>query len=606
MADGSSFSLLDGNSAANFERNFEVSNSLNINAGVVNVGSNLLVNSGSEITSAIEVSGTGITGGVFKVGSALIEDDVTWTVVNTDTNMTRDNLTDGILLISAGTTNLDHSLQFADLTLENNPEWLLGINGLTNVMEGGRYNLYATYGQLSLEKVFEDYADLEAAMAQLGPIVIADSDLSAYVAATWTDIEGAAADMTEGFVRTPEMANALIGLQGVFADQFKERTRSNLRYKNFGSSTTYTPTGAAGPSEWYDNTVQWMDDHLPKWDAKGAARKAADSAPMPNIEGEPAAVGKAYNSSSAGRTGGYEEFQDELRTRTPGAEPIEVPETYQLWGRGYGSHASQDDTDGHSGYGTTIAGGVVGFDKRFEQMLIGLGGGYARTKVEGNGGNDGDADTVHIMGYWAHNSESFYMDAMVNYAYNDVSTESVSTTGYESDYDAHSVGLSLGIGYGISFLKDKWLLTPEASYLGTYYSRGSYTETSSLSTPFPDKKYDSYDQWSHLTSVGATLSTIGVIESFKTELEFQPEIRVHWLHEFNADMDADSYLMQGGTGDPIMVALQAREEDLIRLGAGVRFSEWGNDTTEFGLDVDGAIGQDYHNIIVSGKFLHRF
>ena len=98
----------------------------------------------------------------------------------------------------------------------------------------------------------------------------------------------------------------------------------------------------------------------------------------------------------------------------------------------------------------------------------------------------------------------------------------------------------------------------------------------------------------------------GVIESFRTELAYKPEFRAHWLHEFNADMDDDSYLMQGGTGDPIAVALQAREEDLIRLGAGVRISRWMDDTTEFGLDIDTAFGGDYYNYIFSGKILHRF
>jgi outer membrane autotransporter protein len=96
-----------------------------------------------------------------------------------------------------------------------------------------------------------------------------------------------------------------------------------------------------------------------------------------------------------------------------------------------------------------------------------------------------------------------------------------------------------------------------------------------------------------------------MIESFNTEMEFQPELRAHWLHEFNADMDNDTYVMTGGV-NTIGASLQAREEDLISVGAGIRFSKWQNDTTEFGLDVDGAFGGDYHNLIVSGKIMHRF
>ena len=88
-------------------------------------------------------------------------------------------------------------------------------------------------------------------------------------------------------------------------------------------------------------------------------------------------------------------------------------------------------------------------------------------------------------------------------------------------------------------------------------------------------------------------------------MSFQPEIRAHWLHEFNADMDKDSYTMQGNV-TPIGIALQAREEDLFKVGAGVRFSKWESDTLEFGLDIDGVFGQDYTAYVLSGKLMHRF
>ena len=88
-------------------------------------------------------------------------------------------------------------------------------------------------------------------------------------------------------------------------------------------------------------------------------------------------------------------------------------------------------------------------------------------------------------------------------------------------------------------------------------------------------------------------------------MEFRPEVRAHWLHEFNADMDNPTYIMEGGTSI-IGVTLQAREENLIKLGTGIRFSKWDSDTLEFGLDLDGAFGQDYAAYIISGKLMHRF
>ena len=606
MDAGSSLVLVEDTAVVDFKRAVSVFGSLDLGLGSV-VASNFSAKAGAQLASDVVADGVGGNkAGAITGQNLTFESGVKWGLIF-DNAIGADEslLTNGIKLAEASGT-LSNDIDAADVRiLANNPDWLKGINGLTNIND----KLFATYGNISLEILFEDYdPELQKAMGDLYMTVENDPALRAYIADTWLSLEEAVPDFEQGFIRTPEMASALMGLQGVFADQIKSRTRSNLRYKKFGSRTAYSPAGSRGPSDWYDNSVQWTKDHMPKWDAQSAQRKASDRVPMPNIEGDPVEVSKAYNSGTVGKGNDYAAMQDALRSRTPApsGEAIEVPETYQVWGRGYGSHINQDSTTGHFGYDATIAGGVLGMDKRFEKLMIGLGAGYARTMLNGNGGNDGDADTVHAVGYFSHNSENLYFDASVNYAFNDVSTEGIDSLGYEGDYNAQTLGFALGTGYGMSFFKDKWLFTPEASYLGTFYSRESYTEKSSLDTPFPDKAYDSYDEWSHLTSIGATLSMIGVIESFKTELEYRPEVRAHWLHEFNADLENDSYVMAGGSGDSIAVALQAREEDLVRLGAGIRISEWQNDTTEFGLDVDGAFGADYHNIMFSGRFMHRF
>ncbi|MDF7825021.1 autotransporter domain-containing protein [Pontiellaceae bacterium B12227] len=607
MDSGASLTLVEETASISFGRDASVSGALSLGLGSFNVTSNFTAKSGAQLTSDVMTDGAGGN----KVGAIsgqdlIFENGVAWGLTFDGAISSNENLLANGIELAVASGSLSNDMNVADVKiLANNPNWLKGISALTNVNE----TLVAVYDNISLETLFEDYDPvLQVAMRELYMTVENDEGLADYIAENWINIEDAAGDFEQGFVRTPEMASAMMGLQGVFADQIKDRTRSNLRFKKFGSRTAYSPSGSRGPSDWYDNSVQWTKDHMPRWDAKEAQRKASDNVPMPNIEGDPSEVGKAYNSGTVGKGNDYKAVQDALRSRTPVAsgDDIEVPETYQVWGRGYGSHINQDSTVGFAGYDASIGGGVVGMDKRFENMLIGVGLGYAHTRVRGNTGNDGDADTVHAVGYFSHSTENLYFDASLNYAFNDISTEGINAFGYEADYNASTLGFAVGTGYGISFGRDKWLFTPEASYLGSLYSRGSYTEKSSLDTPFPDKKYDSYDEWSHQTAIGATLSMIGVIESFKTELEYQPEFRAHWLHEFNADLDNDAYIMAGGSGDSIAVALQAREEDLIRLGMGIRFSEWQNDTTEFGLDVDGAFGEDYHNIILSGKFMHRF
>jgi subtilase-type serine protease len=285
------------------------------------------------------------------------------------------------------------------------------------------------------------------------------------------------------------------------------------------------------------------------------------------------------------------------------ASHSDVPSTLQVWGRGYGSYLKQDSTGDFGGYDATIGGGVIGADKRFSHGLIGLAGGYASTSLNGNWGDDGDADTVYGTFYGALNTKKVYLDFSLNYAVNDVETKGPSVLGYEGDYDAYTYSAYLGAGMAFEF--GKILFAPEISLLTTYFDRDAYTERSSATGNYPDKEWDGYTQWSYLSSLGATLSTLRKFDNFHLEMGFQPELRVHWLHEFNADMDNDEYVMQNNV-DPIMVALQPREEDLLKLGAGVRFSKWDSDTLELGLDVDGILASDYMGYVISAKLMHRF
>ena len=66
-------------------------------------------------------------------------------------------------------------------------------------------------------------------------------------------------------------------------------------------------------------------------------------------------------------------------------------------------------------------------------------------------------------------------------------------------------------------------------------------------------------------------------------LAIQPELRLHWLHEMNPNLEDQSYLFAGGQ---FSAALQAREENLLRTGLGIRFWDWADHRTEFSFDLD--------------------
>ncbi len=615
---GTDLSIVSGNSyrLSAMDSRLNITDKLTVeDKGTLDLGfgqvdaTDFLAESGSLLFSTYGDDGSGgVTNGMINGDNLTFKTGLTWTLQNDGSLTNSANLMNGFLLSSANTT-ITQDLDTADVVLEaeGNPEWSKGITGVTNYMVGAKQNLYATYGNLALDAALGAEGDFGNALSDITKIIEANpgTDFDTTVR-SWGEAE-AQHNLHEGYVRTPEVASVLIGMQAVFADQIKDRTGSFRQLNGFAGSAV--PQGAAGPEDWYDNSVDWMREHMPSWNGRDAVRDASNDAPYPEVKGDPSEVGKSYAHGTTGKGSDYDAIKDAVHDVTPNAsgEAIEVPETYQVWGRGYGTALDQHSTRDHVGYDASVGGGMVGVDKRFSNILLGLGGGYAHTILNGAAGNDAKANTGHAVGYFSVSGEHAYFDANLNYALSSVDTDGISALGYEGEYDASTVGFYVGGGFGISTFNDALLFTPEVSLLTTYFNRESYTEKSDLGGS-PDKKYDSYDEWSYLSALGGTLSMIKHIESFKMEMEFQPEIRVHWLHEFNDEMDDDSYKMVGvpGGGQDIGVALQAREEDLLKVGTGVRFSKWDSDTTEFGLDLDGVFGQDYEAVIVSGKIMHRF
>ncbi|MEA2069038.1 MAG: autotransporter outer membrane beta-barrel domain-containing protein, partial [Verrucomicrobiota bacterium] len=517
LATDMSFALQSQDARANFNGGLLVNSGGMLDVGLGSVfASNFTAQAGSSLGTFLQDDGAGVTNGLITGDALTFETGLTWTLAGTATNVVEQ------ILLASATTALTNDLVSSDFDYTS-PQWWRGIADISTNAGGLGINLYAAVGDLSWDAAFDapEGSEYEKALQDLSSTVTngtAGFDLLTGIASQ----ADAQAFTFNGTVRTPEMANTLMGLQSLFSDQIKDRTRSHLRLKGWGGTATHSPMGAAGPDEWYQNSKDWMGDHMPFWDARGASRQAADAAYMPEVKGDPSSVGKPYMSSSAQKGSDYDAVKERIEelVPAPSGEKIEVPPTYQVWGRGYGSYLDQKGSSDHAGYDASIAGGMLGVDKRFENMLLGIGGGYARTILNGDAGNDGTANTGHAVGYFSANKEKLYLDANLNYAFNAVETEYFSSVGgYSGDYSAHTVGFFLGGGYGMSAFNDKLLFVPEVSILSTYYNRDAYTDTS---TAMPDKMYDSYDQWSYLGSLGATLSMIQQIESFNLEMEFQP------------------------------------------------------------------------------------
>jgi outer membrane autotransporter protein len=338
-----------------------------------------------------------------------------------------------------------------------------------------------------------------------------------------------------------------------------------------------------------------LHDALPNFNLRDSMRSAQDRMPEPSFSDERASVKKPWISGVQG--GAIPSFNSE----------ITIPSHYQTWGRAYVADLDQESTGGFAGYDASVRGGVLGVDRRFDHAVVGVAGGMSKTIVTGGDGHSGEADSLQSTVYASYFTDRVYLNAHISFASSDVETDGVSMFGYRSEYDANSLSFFVGAGIGYKGFNDGVMITPEVSLLSSKYSRDGYTSSSSMSQTlgFEDMVFDSYDQWSYQSELGVAFSSIKLIENTRLQMAFQPEFRVHWVHEFEPNPDGERYEFVGST-QALHAQLQSREENLIRLGGGVRCWNWNSQTTEFGLNLDHLKGDAYTEWMFSGHFIHRF
>ena len=96
-----------------------------------------------------------------------------------------------------------------------------------------------------------------------------------------------------------------------------------------------------------------------------------------------------------------------------------------------------------------------------------------------------------------------------------------------------------------------------------------------------------------------------LIENLQSEIIFQPEIRISWLHEFNPTFDTEKYTLEGDTN--IMEAyLLSQDKNLLKTGIGLNFWDLSKYNSNFSFDFDYLQGSSVKEFTLSGSFIYRF
>jgi len=283
-----------------------------------------------------------------------------------------------------------------------------------------------------------------------------------------------------------------------------------------------------------------------------------------------------------------------------GAEgPHMQDQKLQGWIAGYGSWGDKSAADGFDAYDSSLGGFIIGADLAVSQnILVGLAGGSNSGSVDKDNGASGDTKTTYGAIYSSLGTKSWFLDGSMIYGSSSIDSTLGNVLGTTTaSYDAMNLAFYLGGGKEIT---GKYLIiTPEASLLVNYYEQDAYDEEADGAPP---RSVDSFDALYVQSSLGCNLGVYTTLGN----VTLKPELRLHWLHEFNAEEEDLAYTLigTGGTGENFNLILQAPEADVIRLGAGV--SAKLSEGLELRADLDTQQASAYSDFTLSGSIRYQF
>ena len=264
------------------------------------------------------------------------------------------------------------------------------------------------------------------------------------------------------------------------------------------------------------------------------------------------------------------------------------------WISAYGNQGTRDASNGLSGYDAGTHGTVLGIDKSFNNMIVGLSGGSAGSTIDQDDGDTSDATTVYGALYATAQLKNVDLDLIGSYGTSSVESRSGTIFGSEAEMDASTAVFYIGASE--EAISGPITFTPVVAFQVANYSQDSYDEVSENAI---GRSVDSYDRWSYQSILGFTLGSVKTMESF----DFITRVKASWQHEFNTDIESLNYTLIGGT-DPHYFLIQAPVEDAFDLGVsiGALFGK----SLEFSLGLDGRYSKEFMAVGYNGKIQYSF
>jgi subtilase-type serine protease len=304
--------------------------------------------------------------------------------------------------------------------------------------------------------------------------------------------------------------------------------------------------------------------------------------------------------SAGGESGGYTSAKPvQLASADSTLPPMQSSADQLLgniWLQGFGSFGHLDGDGNALGGDYTISGTSGGLDYRLSpEILVGLAVGYSHNDASvGGPGASGSVDAIQFAGYGGYVSGPWHLDGIFSYGYLQTDTKRIISVGSinpeaDGSYDGNVFSLSTEGGY--AFEAGPLTIEPTLGLNYTHLSQDSFNETGA---GVYGLSVHSVDMDSFRSAVGVRLAAkFGE----KDDVQFIPELRAGWEHEFldrTADVNA-SFI--GGSGDFVVRGVELGADSGV-LGAGL--TVWFNKAIQGFVNYDARMNERISSHTISG------
>ncbi|QBG48031.1 autotransporter outer membrane beta-barrel domain-containing protein [Verrucomicrobia bacterium S94] len=273
-------------------------------------------------------------------------------------------------------------------------------------------------------------------------------------------------------------------------------------------------------------------------------------------------------------------------------------QSYQPWVKAYGGLGDRDQNGRYdNGYDFNSYGMVLGVDKAFGELLVGLAGGYTGSSLSGDNGDESDADTAYGMLYGSYGTKEWFADVVLSHGV--IGMDNTSGTDFDVTSSADAAQTTIYFGLGTEMLNpddEGSLIKPLIGVQGSLYSQDGYKEKSSTSVA---RDIESFDRWDCRSMLGAELT----VPTYGAKIDFETQLRGYWIHEFNDDDEVVDYTLIDSTQRGLFI-MRGPEANLAQFGVG--FAAKLENGVKLTADIDGQWGKDYYSAVFSGALLYEF